>query len=184
MNHRGPVGKIGSLPKMLRDQVSQMMQDNVPYKEIIKKLGEHGMDVNRKNIFIWKKGGHQEWLAEQQRLTDMQAKREFALAAAKATPVENLHETAMQLAAAQLYEVITDFDLGGLKNLLAEKPAEYNAIVTSLARLGKTHLDFEKHRAHLDEQKRKIESELGKARTDDCITLETIEKIEEALNLM
>ena len=68
---------------------------------------------NDANITNWRTGGYQDWLGEQQRLEDMRLKREFAFEIVSRNEGSKIHEAAAQLAASQLYETISDFDLRG-----------------------------------------------------------------------
>ena len=58
-------GKFARLPKTLRDKINTLIQDGVPYQDIIDSLGEVGKDLNIVNLSRWKDGGHQDWLLEQ-----------------------------------------------------------------------------------------------------------------------
>ena len=55
-------GKVARLPLALREQINQMLDDGVPYKTIIEKLGEAGKHLNEDNISNWRLGGHQDYL--------------------------------------------------------------------------------------------------------------------------
>jgi len=55
-------GKVARLPLVLREQVNRMLDDGVPYKTIIEKLGEAGKHLNEDNISNWRLGGHQDYL--------------------------------------------------------------------------------------------------------------------------
>src|SRR3954468_18578267 len=57
-------GKIARLPKPVRDHLNAMLQDGVPYQQIMERLGPHGDALNEQNITNWKKGGYQDWLRE------------------------------------------------------------------------------------------------------------------------
>jgi hypothetical protein len=115
----------------------------------------------------------------------MKAKREFALEIVRQNEGSKIHEASLQLAASQLYEVITDFDIEAVKTLLKAAPENYAKIVNALSKLSESALDVEKFKANIAEQKRKIELELGRANTaGGGLTPETLGKIKEALNLM
>src|SRR5438046_5225515 len=55
-------GKVARLPLPLREQINHMLDDGVPYKAIIEKLGEAGKHLNEDNISNWRLGGHQDYL--------------------------------------------------------------------------------------------------------------------------
>jgi len=54
----------------------------------------------------------------------MKAKREFAIQIASENEGSKIHEAALHLAASQIYEVICDFDLQKLKDLLKGRSGE------------------------------------------------------------
>ena len=55
-------GKVARLPSALREQINQMIDDGVPYKAIIERLGEAGKHLNDDNIGNWRLGGYQDYL--------------------------------------------------------------------------------------------------------------------------
>jgi hypothetical protein len=175
-------GKIARLPKQLRDQLNGMLRDGRTYKSVIAELALE--DVNEDNVSLWHKGGHQDWLKEQDRLEDMQAKREFALEIVRQNEGSQLHQASLQLAASQLYEALTDFDITSLKVLLQEKPENYAQIVNSLAKLSKGALDIERFKEQVAEQKRKILEATQVAKREGGLTPETLRAIEEAAGLL
>ena len=178
-------GKIARLPKELRDQVCQRMEDGATYGSIIIWLEEQGYPgVNEQNLTNWRQGGWMEWRAVQDRIAGMKSKQEFALDIVKANEGGTMHEATLYMAASQLYEVLGDFDVRVLKETLAEKPELYADVVNSLAKLSKGSLEMQKYRDHVREQKTKIEAELGAASDKGGIQPETLERIKHELNLL
>src|SRR5213075_1979244 len=73
-------GFVARLPKNLRDQVSQMILDGVPFEKIIESLGEAGKHLTRKHIGSWKRdGGYDDWLADRERNQALTLTRDSAL---------------------------------------------------------------------------------------------------------
>src|SRR5947207_591627 len=58
-------GKVARLPFAIREQINHMIEDGVPYKAIIQKLGEAGKHLNEDNLSTWRLGGHQDYLNAQ-----------------------------------------------------------------------------------------------------------------------
>ena len=180
----------------MRDVVNLMLRDGATSAAIINALEKaklngataaDGLPIeipNEQNITNWKDGGYQDWLEEQQRLDDMKFKREMALEIVRQNEGSKIHEAALQLASSQLYEVISEFDLASLKDLLQEKPENFADLVNSLAKLSKGVLDIEKFKEHVAESKRRIEAVIKEGRTDGGFSAETIEKIERELKLL
>lgn len=189
-------GKIARLPKEMRDVVNTMLRDGATSVAIIKTLEKarlngataaDGLPIeipNEQNVTNWHDGGYNDWLLEQQRLDDMRFKREMALEIVRQNEGSKIHEAALQLASSQLYEVISEFDLASLKELLQEKPEEFSNLVNSLAKLSKGALDIAKFKEHVAESKRRIEAVIKEGRTDGGFSSETIEKIERELKLL
>ncbi len=181
-------GKIARLPFELRTVVNTMLRDGKPYGEIIAWLVSNGItepgEVNDQNLTNWREGGHQDWLAEQARLEEMQAKREFALQIVQQNEGSKIHEAALQIAASQVYEVLTEFDLSSLKDLLAEKPENYAQIINGLAKLSKGGLEFEKYREQVAQRKEAIAKQLDAARSKGGLQPETLDAIERELKLL
>lgn len=178
-------GKIASLTFELRTKVNTMLRDGVKYSAVIKFLEKNDVfGLNEQNITNWHQGGYQEWLKEQERLADMQAKREFAFEIVRSNEGSKLHEANLHLAASQLYEVLTDFDLQDLKDLLKDEPENYAAIINSLAKLSKGHLDLRKYQDAVA----KAQVELQKLRDpkqklSDTDRLAIVEKVDEILGI-
>ena len=64
---RRATGKVAHLPKLIRDQVNQMLDDGVTFREIAKKLPDLGYPgFFYQNIQRWRSRGHQAWLRERE----------------------------------------------------------------------------------------------------------------------
>lgn len=151
-------GKIARAPFEVRTQVNVMLRDGAPAKAVIDHLASAGIPgVNEQNVTNWRDGGYQDWLGQQSRLDEMAAKREFAMEIVKQNQGSQLHEATLHLAASQLYEALTDFDIGSLKELLADKPENYANIVNSLAKLSKGALDIRKYQDAVSQAKTEIQ---------------------------
>src|SRR5262249_51725124 len=55
-------GKVARLPLVLREQINLMLDDGLPYKTIIEKLGDGGKHLNKHSISNWRLGGYQDHL--------------------------------------------------------------------------------------------------------------------------
>ncbi len=74
------VGKIGRLPKSIRDQVNRRFEDGEPAIRLAKWLNSlpetrkvlaadfGGRDINEQNLTEWKQGGYREWHVRQELL--------------------------------------------------------------------------------------------------------------------
>ena len=149
MNRR--TGKIARLPFGARTEVNKRLRDGQTYDAIAQWLAAEGFgEFNAENLSNWKDGGHQDWLREQERLDEMQLRRDSALELVRRNEGSEIHEASLHLAAAQLYEVLDEFDPRVLKDLLAEKPENYSAVVNSLGKLSKHALDYRKYKTAVE----------------------------------
>ena len=177
-------GKIARLPQELRDGVNEMLRDGTTAQQISEWLTGLGHDVNRDCVQNWRRTGHKTWLLELKRLEEMDVRRECVLKIAEDNSKESIHEASMRVAASQLYDVFSHFDIKSLKRMLKRKPEHYASLLAALMRLSKGCLDIEKFKANVAEQKRKIEAQLGATKSGGGLTAEGIGAIREALNLM
>lgn len=178
-------GKIARASYEVRKHVNELLRDGRTAKAVISFLAGAGITgVTDQNVTNWREGGFQDYLKEQSRLDEMQFKREFAMEIVRQNQGSQLQEATLHLAASQLYEALTDYDITALKTLLAEKPENYAAIVNSLAKLSKGALEVDKYKAQVREQKAKIEAALAGAKSKGGITKETLAAIEEAAGML
>lgn len=183
--NRKRTGKVAELDFDKRQLVNQMLRDGRTYAQIAEVMKGHGVpDLNEQNISNWFHGGFKDWLAQQERLEKMRFQKELALEIVRQNEGSQIHEATLQLAASQLYEVISETDLASLKALIADEPENYAKLVNSLAKLSKGGLEFEQYRAKVEERNRRIAAELETAKNKGGLTPETIERIERELNLL
>lgn len=181
------VGKIARLPKTLRDQVNTWLRDGRPYAEIIGELARAGVeDVNAQNLTNWSEGGYQDWLREQERLDDMRAKREFAMEIVRENEGSKIHEAGLQIAATQIYEILTDFDVASIKEKLQGDPENFARVVNAMAKLSEGGLKYERYRQEVAAAKARMEAEIAAAKRAGTggITEDTLERIERELKLL
>src|SRR5258708_36330253 len=58
----GRNGKVARLPLAMRKEITRLLDDGIPYKIIIEKLGEPGKHLNEDNLSNWRLGGYQDYL--------------------------------------------------------------------------------------------------------------------------
>jgi len=57
-------GKIAHFPESVRHEINVMLDDGLPYKDIIARLAERGHRLNKDNLSRWRRSDHQDWLRE------------------------------------------------------------------------------------------------------------------------
>jgi hypothetical protein len=181
---RSRTGKIARLPKEWRDVINLMLRDGAPYDLIREKLAKVLSPLNDQNIQAWREGGYLDWTQEQSRLDDMRAKREFALQVVKENEGSQIHEAGLQIAATQIYELLSDFDVETLKEKLAGSPEDFARVVNAMAKLSDSGLKYNRYHAEVQAAKSRLEAELGRAKSKGGISPETLELIERELKLL
>jgi hypothetical protein len=185
IQERAKSGKIARAPKVLRDVVNGMLQDNKPQSEIIAFLEHNGIrGVRPQNVSNWRANGFQKWLKQNERLQEMKDRREFALQMVKDNEDSNVSEAAMQLAASTIYEALDDLDTGAIKTLIREQPENFPKLVNSLAKVSDVGLKFKRYKSEVQAAKERIAAELGRAKGKGGIMPETLERIEAELKLL
>jgi hypothetical protein len=178
-------GKIARLPKDVRDGVNGRLRDGQTYLTIAAWLDDIGYtEVSESNLSNWKEGGFEDWQKHQERLETDKMKREFALELVKDNEGSKIHEATLQLAASQVYEVLSDYDVGPLKDTLADKPGLYPKFLNALAKVSEGGLKYERYREEVKKGKARIEAELTTATSKGGITPDTLAKIKNELNLL
>src|SRR5437667_2015204 len=117
-------GKVGRLPKALRDKLNVMLLDGVPYADIIKALGPQAEHITEHNITTWVAAGYKQWLDEQLRLEETRIKQEVAMDLACPDGGSRIHEATLQLAATRLSEMVRKLDYTDFRELLRDDPAK------------------------------------------------------------
>jgi hypothetical protein len=143
--------KIAKLPKVLRDQINTLLDDSVPYAQIIAKLQQSTnpplpYPILEINISRWKDTGYRRYLAQQERLGDVQANREAAFEIVATDDTTTLPEATLQIIASQYFEFLGDFSPDSLKEKLGEDPLKYTRFLNVFARLVREIVHLKQYR--------------------------------------
>jgi hypothetical protein len=123
-------GKIARLPKLERDMVNKLLQNNTPYSKIAWALAECGIKVTERNISNWRtRGGYKEWSAEQENQLRLAHIQDHLTDYLRKHDAEQLPEVGLQVAATQLTSLLMNPQSAG--PLLAD-PGKYSKIVEML----------------------------------------------------
>jgi Bacteriophage Mu, Gp27 len=172
-------GKIARLPKEIRDQINQKLQNGEKYADICRWLAEQGHgEISEPQMSLWYQGGYADWLREQSELEEARAGKEFAMEFAKQNGGGAVQDASLQLATAQVFGMLRRFGTEGVAPAMEEKPELYVRMLNVLVRLNHGALEMEKLRALLAA---KSEAELG--RGEGGIRPETLERIKKELKL-
>jgi len=177
-------GKVARLPKSVRDQINVMIEDGVPYLQIIERLGPAGQELNEQNLSNWKLGGYQDWLRELQLAQALQAKHELAQAIlARSADANGAGQAVLQIIAANLCEFLAETDPATLRESLLSDADKFTRFVNSMVRLAEGGIKCDLHKYH--HQDRIAEATRQKAGPEQPgISDETLRIAEEKLQLL
>ena len=155
---RRRTGNIARLPRAMRDQVNQMIDDGCCYRQIIAWLDSNGHPgFKRNNLTEWKKGGFQEWLELEQRIAEQEKLRELSYEIATANEGCKTQEAAIQIAANFLFRVFLKFDSNKLSRELDMKPAQITTVLNAFSRLNRRSSEMDmikEYKQQLAEQRK------------------------------
>jgi len=135
---RRRTGTIARLPREVRDQVNEMLDDGCPYDRIIEWLAAKGHPgVEDGEISEWKKGGFQDWLEFDARLKREEKVRELSYEIAMANEGSKTQEAAIQVAASFLFQVFMKFDPDELAKQLKIDPKHITAVLNAFSRINR-----------------------------------------------
>ena len=95
--NRRRVGMVARLPYAVRHKLNLLMRDGLSYPAIIQALGPDGAGLKPGHLSEWFKGGHQDWLRDQEWVELTRANQEAALDlqsrnnSTKATGIARIH---------------------------------------------------------------------------------------------
>ena len=137
-------GKIARLPKLHRDMVNRMLQNNVPQDRIVAALDDFGIRVTLRNISNWKtRGGYKDWCLEQERQINLSRIQDNHLDYLRKNDAAQLPEVGLQVAATQLSQMFLQPDTA---QQLAAHPEKYRQVVDMLCRLSAQIQSLQKDR--------------------------------------
>src|SRR5882762_5731143 len=126
-------GRIARLPKLERDMVNRMLQNNIPPKKIVGALAEIGITVTTRNLSNWKtRGGFKEWCLEQERALQNRLFQDNLIEFLRKDDASQLPEVGLQLAATHLSEFFLQPEA---RRQLAATPEKYGKTVATLCRV-------------------------------------------------
>ena len=142
-------GKVARLPFELRQQINRMLEDGVPYKLIIEKLGTPGKHLNEDNIGNWRLGGFQDHLKTQVINDRARIQLEAAVDVIRDSGHVNLAQlqtVCKEIALTQFIQALIEHGENLASESLRKNPAKLITLMNACCNVGKSTLSFEKHR--------------------------------------
>src|SRR5216117_1870979 len=142
-------GKVARLPVALREQINHMLDDGVPYKTIIEKLGDAGKHLNEDNISNWRLGGHQDYLNTLQLNDRARTQTEAAADVLRDTgqlgPAK-LQQVCQEIALLQYLRTLMDHGDQLAQDSLKKNPAKMITLMNACCNMSNSGLAIEKHK--------------------------------------
>ena len=143
--------KIARLLKVFRDLINHLLDDSVPYQQIIAKLEQMTAPalpypISEMNLSRWKDSGYRWHVTGRDCLATVRANRERASDLVTSDDAATLPEATLQIIASQYYQLLGDFSPESLKQKLAEDPVQYTRFLNVFARLSREILHLKKYR--------------------------------------
>jgi hypothetical protein len=177
-------GTVARLPSEAREEVSKMLYNGATYREIIAAMGAKGIRLQKNALTTWLRGGHQDWLSAEERLTNIERLREFAMRVVKSSEGTVVQQAAIKVAAAQIYELLMNYDPKVLKERLKEgDTSDYAKLINVMARLNDGGLKQEKYRDEVAEKKARSQAQIEETQRGG-LTKEHLASIEKDLSLL
>ncbi len=139
-------GNVARLPKAVRDRINRMIEDGVPYAEIIESLGEDGKGLDKWNLTRWKEGGYQDWLAERSFIERIRARQETPQELVREFDGTEVNHAALQLGSLHIFEALRELGPGSLNEKLGGDCAAFARLINALARASRETMLVQKYR--------------------------------------
>jgi hypothetical protein len=178
---RQRTGAVARLPKHIRAQINEMLDDGLPYRDIIRRLGEHGVGLNDDMLHRWKTGGYQDYLREQRLLAQLALRSDRALALLARPGSLSSFQAAQQIATAQISEAMVALGPDVLREALAANPLNYFRMLNSFTRLINGGLRCERHAA---EESGRAAAKHNTPKTKKGMTPGSVREMKQKLKLM
>ncbi len=139
-------GNVARLPKAVRDRINRMIEDGVPYAEIIESLGEEGKGLDKWNLTRWKEGGYRDWLAERAFIERIRARQETPQELVREFDGTEVNHAALQLGSLHIFEALRELGPGSLNKNLGGDCAAFARLINALARASRETMLVRKYR--------------------------------------
>jgi hypothetical protein len=184
-SERYRTGAIARMPKPIRQQVNEMLDDGIPYADLIKRLGDHGADLNEDQVRRWKTGGYQDYLRDQKLLAQCRSRNDRLAEILSSAGQLSGFQATQQIASSHMFEVLADFGPDFLRDTLRQNPMNYFRMLNAFSRLTNGGLKCE--RMVLEEKQREAELAAAQAASKPKkkgISRATIKEMREKLRMM
>lgn len=176
-------GKVARLPKPIRDKINYMIQDGVPYLEIIEKLLPDTAGLNEANLSNWKAGGYIDWLRDVQIAESLQAKYELAYDLAARSGDDNAAgQAVLHSIALNLCEFLAQTDPATIGSSLLSDADKFTRFVNAMVRLSEGGIKCGLHKIRLQDRAAQFAKKI--TAQERGITDDSLHQAEQKLKLL
>jgi len=176
-------GHVARLPKIVRQRINEMLDDGLPYAQILKKLGAKARGLDTIHIGSWKAGGYQDYLNEERRLGECRLRHDLIKQLATDHPGIEAYQASPKIAVALACETLLDLGPETLRRALQENPMNAFRLLNALARVLSGGLKCERHVADQAAQQARAEKET-QPDSEKGLSKKTFKEMNAALKLM
>ncbi|HWX20497.1 MAG TPA: hypothetical protein VN578_11415 [Candidatus Binatia bacterium] len=152
-------GKVARLPASLREQINRMMDDGLPYKTIIEKLGPAGQHLNDDNLSNWRLGGYQDYLKAQaindRAHVQTQAAADVVRESGHLSPTK-LQQVCSELALLHYIDTIMEHGQQCADDSLKKNPAKFITLINACSNMSNANIALERRRLALAAKERSL----------------------------
>jgi len=142
-------GKVARLPLALRDQINHLLDDGVPYKAIIERLGDAGKHLNEDSISNWRLGGYQDYLKAQlindRARIQTEAAADVARVTGELSPAK-LQQACQEIALLQYMRTLMDHGDQLAKDSFKKNPAKMITLINACCNMATTGIAIDKQK--------------------------------------
>ena len=173
---------VARLPRPIRQQINEMLDDGFTSKEIMDALKPEGVHLNKDILHRWKTGGYQDYLREQRLLAQARARTDRALELLSSSNPLHSFQAGQQIAAVHICEAVAGVGPELLREAIAQNPINYFRMLNSFARLTNGGLKCDRHLS--EEAERLAKSDKRNQSAKKGLSEEAIKEMQEKLKLM
>jgi hypothetical protein len=161
-----------------------MIQDGVPYLQILERLGPVAEGITEKNLSNWKAGGYVDWLREIQLSNAVQRKHELAQnIVEKSADINGAGQAVLTIIATNLLEFLTETDPETMRDSLLSDADKFTRFVNSMVRLAEGGIKCQLQKYRQEDRAQEVATRNAPLEKKG-ISDESLRRAEEKLKLM
>ena len=150
-------GKVARLPAELRHQINVMLDDGVPYKTIIERLGDAAKHITEHNLSTWRLGGFQDYrkgqLISERARAQTQVAADILRQGAQVNPAE-LKRVCGELAVLHFVDTLVEHGEQIAHDSLKKNPAKLITLINACCKMADAGIAAEQHKWSLEDSRK------------------------------